>query len=193
MHIRTKELPITLQDALRTLGYHKTDIEVEALETVSPHDAGGQGRRGFFAAVELSTGEINVTRGSWGGANMFNPRNRVDLDQGEYPIPENTAAIQGSGGYGGTWATVYVRPTSLAGLLPEPASLTEEERQALYCHISIKGGTYRRDELRTRGVTERTLLDLVEKGLLKQNKAGARSVTTEGKNALETAPGKRIW
>lgn len=64
--------------------------------------------------------------------------------------------------------------------------LTDADQQALYCFVAIKGGEYRRDEMRRRGVTEEHVNSLVLRGYLKRNKAGATQVTTKGKNARDS-------
>ena len=53
----------------------------------------------------------------------------------------------------------------------------------LYCFAAIKGGEYRRDEMRRRNVSAATVDSLVERGYLKRNRAGATQITTQGKNA----------
>jgi hypothetical protein len=62
-------------------------------------------------------------------------------------------------------------------------TLTDSEQQAIYCFAAIKGGEYRRDEMRRRNVTDDVVDSLVSRGYLKRNKAGATQITTKGKNA----------
>jgi hypothetical protein len=83
------------------------------------------------------------------------------------------------------WAQLHIPAAMTAKILPAaPAELTADERNALYCHHGIKGGQYRRDELRKRNVPASVIDDLVSQGWLKRNKAGAVQITTDGKNAL---------
>ena len=98
MYIECKKLPGALKCALASVRYFGADISVKAAETVSPFMGGGKGYRGFFVAVDLSTGERKITWGSWGGANMFNPGNRVDLDTDEYEMRPGFAVIKGTEG-----------------------------------------------------------------------------------------------
>lgn len=185
MYIRTKELPSGIQNVLESsVGYHRDDIEVKVTETVSPCDAGMDGMRGFFVMLNIATGKLERLNGSWGGSNMFNPSNRVDLDTNAYPIPDNVIVIKGSTGGRGTFATIYCSPSSVVrDSLPAPSIVSELEKRALYCFAALKGGKYRRDELARYSVTESVLTGLEEKGLIKANKAGARRITTEGRNA----------
>jgi hypothetical protein len=185
MYVEVKTLAPMIQNALKGVRYGGRDIQVITTDRVSPSVAGGSGQRGFTIIINLSTGQSDKLMGSWGGANMFNPDNTVDLDTGQYVIPTNGVVIKGTTGYPRTFATLYT--TATGNLLPAGAGdtevLTDEEQQALYCHYSIKGGQYRRDELSRRGVLQSTVDSLVDRGYLKCNRAGAVSITTKGKNA----------
>ncbi len=185
MYIRTKELPSGIQNVLENrAGYHRTDIEVIPTETVSPSNAGMDGMRAFFIMLDIATGKVEQLTGSWGGANMFNPQNRVDLDLASYPIPDDVIVIKGSSGGRGCFAAIYCSPSSVVrDSLPVPSDVSELEERALYCFDAIKGGHYRRDELARYQVTEDVLEGLEEKGLIVANKVGARRITTEGRNA----------
>lgn len=99
MYIKVKELPDCLIRALQSVEFGGNDISVSTEEKVSLFDPGEAGRRGFFILVDLSTGERKTFEGSWGGSNMFNPGNQVDLNQEEYSLPENGAVVRGSTGY----------------------------------------------------------------------------------------------
>lgn len=185
MYIQIKELPSHLSYLLETqIGYRRADIEVIPTETVSPSYAGSDGQKGFFMMLNLETGAMKMHSGSWGGANMFNPENRVDLDLNSYRIPQNAIVVKGSTGHH-CFATIYCSPSSLLNRsLPSPSHfVTEDEKRALYCFAAIKGGKYRRDELKRYKVTETLIQSLEDRGLLKSNKAGHRQITTEGRNA----------
>lgn len=187
-HIAVNQLPRTLQSALSALGYGRKDISVDAAESVSPFGAGGNGYREFFVAVNLATGQREERWGSWGGANPFNPTNRVDNATAEYAIPANVAVIKGSiGGGRPVSARIYVRPDAMAPMLPAAPELTATETGALYCYRALKSGQYRQDELRRYGADAATIDGLVSRGLLKRASNGATQITTEGKNALQTA------
>ena len=180
MRVPVKALPPALRDLLRsTLEYGSTDIALEARESVSRMDCGGQGRRAYFAAINLATGQHSITWGSWGGANPYAP-NPVDLDDSQYPIPAGVVVIKGSIGYPRAFASLYALPTTLAPMLPAAPSVSKREAAILGVFNSIKGG-YRARYLE--GVATSEIESLIHRRLLKKNKAGAISITTEGKNA----------
>jgi hypothetical protein len=186
-YAKTTELPAPVQTALKAVGYGRADIEVSTSHTVELSSSGSTGRRAFVILVNLTTGETRTVWGSWGGPNMFNKDNPVDLDNHSYPLPPNGVALKGSvGGVGGVFATVHIPASMTDRMLPGPSiTLTEEEKGALYCFKAIRGGKYRQDEMRRIGVQPETVDSLVERGLLKRNRAGATAITTEGKNAYE--------
>lgn len=186
MYVKVKELPTVVQQALASLGYGKADIETRAGSTVTLSSASGNGSRAFATVINLTAGQFQTTWGSWGGANMFNKDNAVDNDDRPYPLPADGIAITGSKGGGRpVYATLLIPATMVDRILPAAGEpLTPEENDALYCHQCVKGGEYRRDEMRRRGVSPATVDALVTRGLLKRNKAGAVSITTEGKNTF---------
>lgn len=183
MHIKVKELHPTLQRALEAVDYHKADISVEPRSTASMFVGGGAGMRGFAVLVDLNTDRFEVHRGSWGGANPWNPRNAVDLDTNEYTLPPNGAVINGVQGRT-VHADITIHPE--VKMFPAPKDdLTQEEKDALYCYRSINGGNYRKEELRRRRVTQATIDKMVDRGFLKRDSRGFCQITTEGKNAIE--------
>jgi len=183
MYVAVKTLAPALRSALAAVGFKRADISVEARETVTLDYPADDGARGFATLVDLETGRHETMIGSWGGANMFSPRNRVDLDRTARPLPPGTVLVKGQNGGRGCFAHLYVHPDLLPKLLPAPVELTQGERDGLYCHISLKSGEYRREELRRRRVTQADLDSLVARGFLKRNAAGSTQVTVEGKNA----------
>ena len=141
MHIKVKDLPSTLQAALKSCGYARADIGVEAKDNYTMQcRTSGAGRRGFTMAVDLATGKSETVTGSWGGANMFNPGNSVDLDDTRRPLPPNFAVVHGSEG-DGVRAYVEVNPQTLIPLLPATAELSKVETALLdvYCGLSTAG------------------------------------------------------
>lgn len=184
MHVETKTLSKPILDALASVRYGARDIEVVASSTVSLNsEAAWKGARGFVIAINLETGERINRQGSWGGSNMF-VRNAVDETDEIYTLPTFGVVITGQTGHPRTLARVHVHPEQLSRFLPAVAEeTTDEEQQALYCYTGIKGGEYRREELRRRKVKQSTIDDLVERGYLSRNKAGSVQVTTKGKNA----------
>lgn len=186
MYMKLAELPSTLRSALDALGYGRADIKIEPRESYCVHDAGEAGMRGFAIAVNLATGERAETWGSWGGANMFNPRNAVDLDTRDHALPVNGAVIVGSQGGRGTFASVYVHPQNIAAMLPAPReALSEREQLALdcvgSCVSSYRKDVFARGGLGAYGPTNEYVVALAAKGLVKIAGKGV-SITTEGKN-----------
>lgn len=104
-------------------------------------------------------------------------------------LPPNTALVCG-GTFLGKSATVRVllRSDNLTAMLPAPAELSGDEPSALRIIGSIRGGA-RQDEFSRAGIGSYgaghpAILSLAEKRLVKVNKAGAVSITTEGRNAI---------
>jgi len=183
MHIETKSLPSSVQSRLRARGYNKRDVAIEVAETVCPLDCGSDGQRGYCDIIDLESGAVvREFNGSWGGANMFNPANRVDLDSADYPIPANALVIKGSAGYR-NYATIIVGVANAPALLPSPVDLSEREKRILATIRSTKGGQYRKSALDAMNVVGPELDSLADRGFLKINKAGAVRITTSGKNA----------
>lgn len=180
MYVRTKDLPSSITCALSAVGYRRADINIEASETTSMRVSSGAGRRGFVVLVDIATGRTEQHTGSWGGANMFNPKNAVDLDGTERPIIPGMAVISGSEGEK-VFATIYLHPENIAKLLPAKPEVTEREAQILYC-MGYKSG-YRRTELERMGTTPAELDSLVARGFLTRNNKAAMSLTTTGRNA----------
>lgn len=184
MYVKIASLPTSVQAALKSVNYGKADIEVRPGTTVTLSSSSGNGYRAFVTLVNLTTGQHATTWGSWGGANMFDPGNAVDNDDRPYPLPADGVAITGQkGGTTPVYATLHVPASMVDRLLPAPSTLTDAERDALYCYVSVRGGAYRKDELRRRNVAAATIDALVTRGLLTRNRAGAVAVTTDGKNA----------
>jgi hypothetical protein len=182
-HVDVRELSPALQAALKGVRYGASSVEVIPAESLDIGDGGGSGQRAFAVAVNLDTGERAGTVGSWGGPNMFtaNP-----VDNGErVAIPENGAIVKGTMGYPRTFATVYAHPAAMGRMLPSgdaPETFTDAELWALHCHTHIKGGAYRRDELKRREGAADAIDGLVSRGYLSRNRAGATQVTTKGRN-----------
>lgn len=185
MYASTSELPFCLRAVLTAVGYGKADISVKAATTVTLSDCGTEGRRAFVAIVNLETGDNQITWGSWGGSNMFNPGNAVDNDSSVHNLPPNGAVVQGSiGGSSPVYATIAVHPTALAPMLPARPELTEKEAGILRAFKSLKSGPYRKDALHALDCASEDLNALIGKGLLKQSSNGATAITTKGKNAI---------
>jgi hypothetical protein len=187
MYVETKTLSPRIRAALDAVGYGSRDIQVVAAQSFTPYsEATRKGARGFTTVINLDTGEREHRQGSWGGSNMF-VRTMVDDTRSDeqYPMPERAIVIKGQTGYPRTFATIYCHPNTTGHLLPSGSeeTLTDEEQQGLYCFAAIKGGAYRRDELRYRKVSQAAIDGLIERGYLKQSRNGATQITTKGKNA----------
>lgn len=206
MMVLVSTLTPSIREALKSVQYGARDVSVEPAETVCPAGSAGQGQRSFLILVDPNTGRAETKLGSWGGANMFNPRNQVDLDTASYPMPPNGIVIQGNMGHPRTFARVYVHPSTLAQYLPAETGpeLSPAEKKTLnaYCSLTSAG---RKDEFaewnyaaerkaegryvseyqhcQTAKVTQELTEALIGKGLLARNKASAVSVTLAGKNA----------
>ncbi len=182
MHIEITKLPSHIQRALKEVGYHRKDIGVSASDTYTMNVGGGQGVQGFIMCVDMGTGFYEIKWGSWGGANMFNPTNQVDLDSNSRPLPPNFAVIKGTKSDTVKYASIQVNPATLAPLLPAKADITDKEARILAVFRSIKGG-YRKEYLERLKATESEIISLADKGFLKRSKNGATQITTDGRNA----------
>ena len=147
-----------------------------------------RGQRNFVIAVNLATGETESHHGSWGGANAFNPGNSVDLDTTARPLAPGFAIIHGSEG-NGTRASITIHPSNADPLLPAAPALSDRIRYLLGCYRSLTSAgrknqwaDHSRDP-KYCGPTQAEISEMVAAGLVTQNKAGAVSITTAGKNA----------
>lgn len=205
MYVPVKTIDATIQRALSAIGYKRKDIEVRPTSTISAAQASGNGRRAFIILVDVNAGTYQIQKGSWGGANMFNQRNPVDLDTATRPMPVNGVVIEGYEGES-VWAEIKVHPNMLPKFLPagntDKPELTPELLAGLACLASCKA-SYRKDSYSRWqasgyfsnyrnlgdhvGATTnyaKVMQRLVELGLAKENKAGAIAITMEGKNVI---------
>jgi hypothetical protein len=198
-YLLVRDLPRSLQAALREVEYGKKDIEVKARETFDPSAAGGSGRRGFVAACKMDdSGTYEIEWGSWGGENPFT--RTVEGYRGDVPIPPEIAFIRGSiGGGHPTNASVYVSPHAMnPALLTAGPEVTPKEAKILAIFKQLKS-SYRPEYLdrlqekenelassrERKAATDRAIESLIERGFLSRNKAGSISITTEGRNAAD--------
>lgn len=188
VQIEVKRLSPAIQAALRSVGYGARDIAVRPATEVSLTVGGGAGMRGFAMLVDMHTGRHETMRGSWGGANMFNPQNRVDLDTTLRPLPPGTVLIKGTEGHPRTIATIYAHPDTMGSfaLAGPQAEVSADERTVLNVYRGIIS-SYRQSEFARRGLSRHQVAAATERlialGLLKRNAAGAVQITTAGKNA----------
>jgi len=185
-YVEVKTLSPIVRSALDGIDYGARDIQVVPCSSVSLQVCGGAGQRGFAVLLDLATGASKSFGGSWGGSNMF-VSSIVDDSSDSGTLPPGGCVIKGTRGHPRTFATIYVHPSAMGKFLPsgEAESTTDEEQQALYCYTGIKGGEYRREELRRRGVSSACVDSLVARGYLKRSRNGATQATTKGKNALD--------
>jgi hypothetical protein len=182
-YVKVNDIPESIQLVLKQVGYNKEDIFIEQYETLQLNDMGGEGRRSFVAMVNIETGENKVTYGSWGGPNAFT-NNAVDNDNQTVKVIPGVAIIKGSEGGGKpTLAILALHPDNIVKLLPNKVELSEREKDCLYI-VKAYTSAGRKSEFARRGIKQTELLSLAEKGYLKFNKAGAVSITLEGKNAI---------
>jgi len=194
MYVSLDALPGIVRSTLKSFGYSRADIQISASEEYSPRSISGRGRRAFCACIDITTGLVESKVGSWGGANMFNPGNQIDLDPNSYPIPPNCVVVNGSSG-DKTFASVLVHPAMLPALLPgTDDELTDNDKAFLYILRTLKS-SYRKESASRAGVpwpSAERLDFLQSKGLVKVNKAGSIRITTDGKNAADRC-GKSIY
>jgi hypothetical protein len=181
MYVLTNQLPEIIQSILKELSFNKKDIVVNIKEEESLFCASGDGRRGFVVLVNLSTNDYKIMRGSWGGANPFNPNNQVDLNDNYYKIPDNAAVIKGMEGNGVSASVTFSPSNIVKNILPMEFDLSKEELLVLGYFRGYKS-SYRKTLLLGK---DDMVNKLIEQGYLSKNKAGATSLTLKGKNAAE--------
>jgi len=186
MYVSIAELPSCVQMLLSRHGYRRKDIEIVPRKTVSLCGGGSDGQRAFVILVNLATKKAETHVGSWGGANMFNPGNRVDLDTKSYDLPINGLVIKGSEGHR-CYARIYIHPDNLPQYLTTAVDVGSDEREILKAYYGLRSGLYRRQAIEAVGNHEQVIARLVDRALLKQSRNGATQITTEGKNALRAA------
>lgn len=178
LYLNINDLPTLVFEALKARGYTRKDIQLKARDKVTMSLGGWDGKRGYCDVIQLDCQSISQNTGSWGGANAFNPTNRVDLSDEPISIGPKTVVIQGYEGYK-PMATCYCH----SDLLNSYGSMTEEaserECKVLGWFVQYKA-SYRKPWV---DAEPPELIDgLVSKGWLKRNRAGALSITTQGKN-----------
>lgn len=187
-HMDLKDLPIGVQNHIvNTLGLRPRNVAVHVGTEAYPSNAYGDGHRAHFAIVH-NAGEkpAKMVRSSWGGPNPFQTT-ALDAMAGSnraYPIPPGHAVVLGSSQR--HVGEVHFHPDDIAKLLPtnDATDVSDTHLAALHAHAHLKSGIYRKEALRHSGVQQEHMDDLVSRGLLSRNKAGAHTITTKGKNVL---------
>jgi hypothetical protein len=190
-YVLVKDLPDSVQKVLKQVRYGRRDIELRPATSYQMAGASGEGKKAFIAAVNLESGQYKIEWGSWGGANIFNPDNPVDLDTRPRPLRKNMAVVQGTTGGGKpTWAHVDVHPSNLQQLIGgDEEDLTEDEVKAVSMIVGYKP-FYRKEQFPREGLGEYgpdnpIILSLQKKGMVKINRAGAIQATTAGRNKAQ--------
>ena len=184
LYVAIDRLPPSVRAALDAVGFGRKDIPVHVHEDFDPRPSSGEGLRGFTAACKLDgTREHSLVWGSWGGANMFTRTVDDGIEGDSAPIPPGIAFVTGHvGGGRPVWASLTVRPDGLDPTLLAAPAVSAREATILACFRALKSSA--RPEYLSRGkVTPAEIDSLVSRGYLSRNRAGATSITTEGRNA----------
>lgn len=192
-HVLVSSLPNSIQSALSAVGYGRKDIEMEPATQYSMQGAGGDGSKSFSCLIDLETGARKIEYGSWGGANMFNDHNEVDLNDTLYPLPFNGAVIKGSSGGGRpVYAHILINPENLEKLLPsggQAPELSEKEKYAIKIIKSYKAGSrkdgFNREDLGPYSPENPIIQKLLSLGLIQISKVGIQ-ITLDGKNLADS-------
>ncbi len=197
-YMLVKELPHAIQAALIEVGYGRKDIMVEPSVAYTAGGPGGSSMRSFTAVCDLgSEDRYKIIWGSWGGANMFNKSNQVDLDTASHEIPYNGAVVKGSmGGGRPVYAHVLVNPENLQKMLPAGndvnEELTEQEKKALKIIKTYRAGArkdgFARHDLGPYTKDNPILQKFVKNGWIVISGAGLQ-ITLAGKNKAEDIQG----
>lgn len=197
MYAKINELPEAIQSVLAGLNYNRKDIQVEARERVSPFASSGDGYRAFCAIIDLTSGQVDIKQGSWGGGNMFSLQNQVDLDTREYLIPPNVVVVKGhEGGGKPVYATIVMRPDMIVPWLPAKEGLSPRLQWIVDCVCALTSAGrkaefngYEMNGGRRIPPQEHEWQALEGLGYIKRNKTGSVSITTEGRNARTSGLG----
>lgn len=178
--IQTKELPFCVRLCLRQIEYNRPFINIRAAADVCVQDRGATGQRAYAFIINLETEQSELIQGSWGGPNIFNPKNQVDNDSKRYTIPLNGAVILGSAGSHHV-ATLYMHQDNISSkYLPPAIDLSDDEKTVIRTVASLKS-EYRKAILSK--IASSVTDGLVERGLLLRNKRDALKLSTAGRNA----------
>lgn len=192
VYVDVKDLPETLQRALKEVEYGKKNINIQGADSVTLTSVSGDGARAFYAIVDVASGRSHVEYGSWGGANPFEQK-RVDLDDRKYTLPMNGALIKGVSGRGQpVYATIYVHHDMMPNFLPVEEELSEQEKKALYAisTLTSQGRTdyFQRARLGPYSFKNPFVQSLNKKDLISIASNGGLKATTKGKNVAAQLP-----
>lgn len=185
INLHSRDFPAVLRGAFPD--YRGPHFKLEAAESVLiDSDSWEGGTKYTYRGVDLATGQSVGCNGEFGNP-YTNPSGRiptVKLEPGKAVVVHKRFCGKDLGLH------AYVHPDNLVPMLPAHSGgqLTDDERKALNCVASIKGGQYRVEEWARRGLgkygpAHPLIESLRAKGLVTVNKAGAVAVTIEGRNA----------
>ena len=184
IYVELVSLPDGLQKALKALGYRKRDIGAQAGTSFTWGVAGGSGKRGLVALIDVDSGRVlDSELGSWGGPSGFG-KSRVDDLNSKQTLQEGQAAF--SGYDDGSYGSLTLHP-GYFGLLQDknkPTELSPDEKKALEFlgyTSSYRKQEFEREGLGVYGPRNPLVLSLIEKGLVEAKGAGLR-LTTKGRN-----------
>lgn len=183
IHTKVSDLPPVIAKTLKAYGHRSHEVAIRAAETFTPAGSSGQGMRRVIVLLNMATGDTETRLGSWGGPNMFNPGNAVDMDRNAYPIPPGVVVLEGCEGSSRGFS-VIVRPDMIAPMLPVAVDLTEREVYLLGAYRSLTSAGRKNEFERTgKPPTADELAGLVSRGFLAKAGSGLK-ITADGKNAV---------
>lgn len=184
IYIKVSNLPDAIKNAVKSYIGLNTDIEVKSAAQIEINcDVTFQGNRALHVAIDCATGNKSETMGTWGGSTAFV---QSSMERHTVDIPNNTAILSGETGYK-TILRLYVNPSLLDSFsLPEAPEMSDELLCMLW-NIKVHNTAGRKDCSEEYGLGEYNkhnphVLALESKGLVKINKAGSISLTTQGKS-----------
>jgi hypothetical protein len=180
MHVKLTDLNPLVRTKCKQLGHNLASIQVHPAEEVSTAYPADDGSRGVFCLINTRTGIEETRYGSWGGSNMHV---ECSVDQGrDVVLLGDLVALKGSTGHLNL-LHLYVPPEVYETMKqPQSVALSREEQVVLWAHGHLKA-SYRKEHYRDNRVDPAIAIEsLVGKGLLKQNKSGATSITPDGRN-----------
>lgn len=187
MYAKINELPKNLQSVLKSYNYNKRDILLKPANVIHPQYM-GEGRRAVLVFIDMTTGETESYKGSFGGMNAFSTT--IDNIEKDIPVPVNKYVLQGEEGGWGTMMSLIVHPESMAKVLPDntKTELSDNEKKALELiksmNTSGRKDYFRYHNLGDYSTNNQYVKALSEKGLVKLTASGGVSLTLKGKNNL---------